>query len=91
MAENSSSQTQQIRDSLRRAVVDQAERLDAGFGELSKLEEKAMAQACSNLDEATRLTKVSIAYAGELAAQWRKLFVDAARRTADMVAGPQGE
>jgi len=88
MAESTTSHTQQIRDAFRKAVSDHAERVDGVFAEIAKLEEKGIEQAAAQLDEATRLTKVSLAYAGELAAQWRKLAVDAARRSAEMVSGP---
>ena len=84
------SHTQQIRDTFRKAIGDHAERIETTFAEVAKLEEKSLEQFANQLDEATRLTKVSLAYTSELAAQWRKLMVDAARRTAEMVAGPGG-
>ena len=90
MAEQTTSQTQQIKDNFRKAVSDHAERVDSVFTEMAKLEEKGLEQAAAQLDEAARLTKVSLAYASELTAQWRKLWVDAARRTAEMVSGPGG-
>jgi hypothetical protein len=86
MAEQTTSQTQQIKDGFKKAMDDHAGRVESAFTEMAKLEEKGLEQACAQLDEATRLTKVSLAYASELGAQWRKLMVDAARRTADMVA-----
>ena len=88
MAEQTTSQTQQIKDNFRKAVTDHAERVDSVFSEMGKLEEKGLEQAAAQLDEVARLTKVSLAYASELTAQWRKLWVDAARRTAEMVSGP---
>jgi hypothetical protein len=87
MADQSTSQTQQIKDGFRKAMDDQAGRVESVFSEMAKFEEKGLEQACAQLDEATRLTKVSLAYASELAAQWRKLVVDATRRTADMMNG----
>ncbi len=84
------SHTQQIRDTFRKAIGEHAERVESAFAEMTKLEDKGLEQMAAQLDEATRLTKVSLAYASELAAQWRKLMVDAARRTAEMVAGPGG-
>ncbi len=87
MAEQGTSQTQQIKDGFKKAMEDHAARVESAFVEMAKLEEKGLEQACAQLDEATRLTKVSLAYASELAAQWRKLVVDAARRTTDMVSG----
>ncbi|HEX3343049.1 MAG TPA: hypothetical protein VHS09_00700 [Polyangiaceae bacterium] len=88
MAEQTTSQTQQIKDGFRKAVTDHAERVDGVFAEMAKLEEKGLEQAAVQLDEAARLTKASLAYVGELSAQWRKLWVDAARRTAEMMSGP---
>lgn len=90
MSEQTGSQTQQIRDTFRKAMSDHAERVESTFTEMAKLEEKGLEQICQQLDEAARLTKVSLAYGSELAAQWRKLVIDAARRTAEMVAGPGG-
>jgi ABC-type phosphate transport system auxiliary subunit len=86
MSDPTTSQTQQIRDNFRKAIADHAQRVEAAFSEMAKLEEKGLEQVCRQLDEAARLTKVSLAYGSELAAQWRKLVIDAARRTAEMIA-----
>jgi uncharacterized protein with beta-barrel porin domain len=88
MADSTTSQTQQIKDTFQKAANDHAQRVESVFAEMAKLEEKGLEQAAAQLDEAARLTKVSLAYGSELAAQWRKLWVDAARRTAEMVGGP---
>ena len=87
MAEQTTSQTQQIKDGFKKAIDDNAARVESAFSELGKLEAKGLEQACAQLDEATRLTKVSLAYASELAAQWRKLVIDATRPSAEMVGG----
>lgn len=86
MSDQATSHTQQIRDNFRKAIADHAQRVESAFSEMAKLEEKGLEQMCQQLDEAARLTKVSLAYGSELAAQWRKLVIDAARRTAEMVA-----
>jgi hypothetical protein len=88
MAETVNSQTQQIKDGVKKAIDDHAARVESVFGEMAKLEEKSLETACASIDEATRLTKVGLAYASELAAQWRKLMIDAARRTAEVVGTP---
>ena len=88
MAETVNSQTQQIKDGFKKAIEDHAARVESIFGEMAKLEEKSLETACASIDEANRLTKVGLAYASELAAQWRKLMVDAARRTAEVVGAP---
>ena len=87
MAETINSQSQQIKDAWHKAMADHAARIEGVFGELAKMEAKTLEQACTQLDEATRLTKVSLAYASELSAQWRKLMIDAAKRSAEMVSG----
>ena len=87
MADQATSHTQQIKDNVKKAFDDNAARIESVFSELGKLEEKGLEQACAQLDEATRLTKVSLAYASELAAQWRKLVIDATKRSAEMVGG----
>jgi len=87
MAEQTTSHTQQIKDGFKKAFDDNAARVESAFSEMAKLEEKGLEQACAQLDEATRLTKVSLAYASELAAQWRKLVMDATRRSAEMIGG----
>ena len=90
MVDNANTHVQQIRDAWRKALVDQAERVEAFFGEVTKVEEKSLEHATNNMEEATRLAKVSMAYAAELSAQWRKLFLDATKRTADALAGHAG-
>jgi uncharacterized protein with beta-barrel porin domain len=87
MAEQTTSHAQQIKDTVKKAIDDHAARVESAFSEMAKLEAKGLEQACNQLDEAARLTKVSFAYASELAAQWRKLVVDAARRSAEMMSG----
>ena len=87
MAEQTTSQTQQIKDGFKKAIDDNAARVESAFSELGKLEAKGLEQAFAQLDEATRLTKVSPADASEVAAQWRKLVIDATRRSAEMVGG----
>ena len=85
MSEQTTSQTQQIKDGFKKAFDDNAARVESALSELGKLEEKGLEQYIAQLDEATRLTKVSLAYASELAAQWRKLVLDATRRSAEMI------
>ena len=38
------------------------------------------------VDEAAKITKESIAYSSALAAEWRRLSLEAVKRTADMFA-----
>jgi hypothetical protein len=81
MSGKESSQAQQFTNPWARAWQEQVERWEAAMAELGKVETKGFEQVCANVDEAARLTKESTAYANLLAAQWRKLALDATRQT----------
>jgi hypothetical protein len=87
MAETTkSSQVQQIVGEWSRMVSEQVTRVESGLGELAKLEGKAVAQATTGFEEAGRIAKESLAFTEKAGAEWRKLFLDATRRTAAIVA-----
>ena len=85
MSEATGTQAQQNGNAWAKAVEDQIARVEEGYAELAKLQAAGIEQACKNVDEATRLTKASFTYATELTNHWRKLVVDATKRTADLV------
>jgi hypothetical protein len=76
------SQVQQFSTDWTKIVADQMGRVEAGLGELAKLESKTMAQAVSGLEESARYARESLAFAEKASAEWRKLVLDATRRTA---------
>ena len=76
------SQVQQFPVEWTRIVSDQVGRVEAGLGELAKLESKSMAQAVSGLEESARYARESLAFAEKASAEWRKLVLDATRRAA---------
>lgn len=76
------SQVQQFTPDWTKIVADQVSRVEAGLGELAKLETKSMAQAVSGLEESARYARESLAFAEKASAEWRKLVLDATRRTA---------
>jgi len=76
------SQVQQIAGEWSRMVSEQVSRVESGLGELAKLESKALAQAVTGFEEAGRIAKESLALTEKASAEWRKLFLDATRRTA---------
>ncbi|HMK73196.1 MAG TPA: hypothetical protein VK454_07640 [Myxococcaceae bacterium] len=76
------SQVQQFSTDWTKIVSDQVNRVEAGLGELAKLESKTMAQAVSGLEESARYARESLAFAEKASAEWRKLVLDATRRTA---------
>jgi hypothetical protein len=77
-----SAQVQQIAAEWNKVVAEQVSRVESGLGELAKLESKAVAQAVNGFEEASRYAKESLAIAEKASAEWRKLMLDAARRTA---------
>jgi hypothetical protein len=87
MAETINSHTQQMKDTFKKAIDDNTARVEGAFAEMAKLEAKNLEQAAAQLDEVARLTKASMAYASELSTEWRRLFLDAARKTAEMMTG----
>jgi len=66
----------------------QLARTEAMFTQMAELEAKAVAQAQRNLDEQVRLSRESMAYAGTLAAEWRKASLEMLRRTTQMMQSP---
>ncbi len=83
MSEKKNSQTQQTVDAWRRMLEEQMERLDAMFEELGRLEARSMEQTRAAIDEGAKLMKESLAYATEISAEWRRLTLDAAKRSRD--------
>jgi hypothetical protein len=90
MSEADRTQAQQNRSIWTKAVEDQAARVEDALGEVAKMQTAGIEQAFKNVDEASRLTKETFAYATELASHWRKMMIEATRRTADLVAPKSG-
>jgi hypothetical protein len=80
------SQAQQIVGEWSRMVSEQVNRVETGLGELAKLENKAVAQAVTGFEEAGRIAKETLALTEKASAEVRKLFLDATRRTAAIIA-----
>jgi hypothetical protein len=79
-------QVQQIVGEWSRMVSEQVARVESGLGELAKLESKAVAQAVTGFEEAGRIAKESLTLTEKASAEFRKLFLDATRRTAAILA-----
>ena len=86
MSDAERTQSQQIRGAWAKAVEDQTARVEHVYGEVAKIQAASIEQALKSVDEASRLTKESFAYASELTNQWRQMMIEATRRTADLVA-----
>lgn len=88
MTKSSSSQTQkEAKDQVQKMVDEQIERVEAYQKDYTRLESQAYAQMSKNIDEAARLFKDGIAYNSQLSAEWRRLSLDAMRRSAALFSG----
>lgn len=63
-------------------------RLEAFYGQLAEMEQKAIEQQRSAMDEGARLSRETLAYGSVLAAEWRKSSLEAMRRATQMMANP---
>ena len=88
MSEQGTTQTQQtapgaaMNDGLRRLVEEQVAQIEAWSGEASKLEAKSREQALAAIEEGAKLMRASLEYSGKLGAEWRRMALDGAKRTA---------
>ncbi|MGO8970720.1 MAG: hypothetical protein ACLQDQ_14270 [Myxococcaceae bacterium] len=83
---STNSQVQQISTEWNKMVAEQVTRVESGLTELGKLEAKTLAQAVTGFEEAGRIAKESVALAEKASSEWRKLFLDATRRAAAILA-----
>ena len=75
-------------DAWRKAWTDGGERAKALLDEGARIEAQGMAQARTMLDESAKMGHETLAYWGQLSAEWRKLSLEATRHTAEMFTPP---
>jgi hypothetical protein len=63
---------------------EQVGRMGAFFDEARKLEGKWLEYGTSTIDEASALMKGSFGYLTQLSADWRRISLESARRTAEL-------
>ena len=78
-------QGQQMKDAWNKMVTEQTDRIAAMYDEMAKLESKGFEQTRNAIEESTKLVRSSLEYQMQLAAEWRKLALDATRRAAEMM------
>ncbi|MBL8721672.1 MAG: hypothetical protein JNL79_37140 [Myxococcales bacterium] len=59
-------------------------RTEAFYAQAATLEQKALEQAQTQLDESARLSRETLAYGAAMMAEWRKASLEMARRTAQL-------
>jgi hypothetical protein len=78
-----SSQSQQFTNPWNQFMDEQVRQANSFFGELDRLANENLERAQSAVDEMAKLTKESFSYGAKLAAEWRRMGLEAARRTSD--------
>jgi hypothetical protein len=68
----------------------QTERFEQMLAEMERLEKERHERAVSAIDDVAKLVKSGIDYQQQLTEQWRKLGLDAARKSAQMMGTIQG-
>jgi phage-related minor tail protein len=71
----------------KKAMDDQAARVEQAYSEMAKLESKSADQARSFVDEWAKLGRESLGYGLELNAEWRKASLEASKRAISMMSG----
>ena len=66
-----------------KATEDQVARMDAMNAEFAKLQGQALERAQEAALETTKLMKQTLEYSNALAAEWRKITLDATKKAAD--------
>lgn len=89
MVDQVTSQMQQGFGVFKKAWEDHVSRVTGIVTEVNKLEQKNAEQFTNAVDEVAKLTRENLAYATQLAAEWRKLSLDATKKAASMF-GNQG-
>jgi len=85
MNEKVAQQGQQLREAWNKLVTEQTDKVAAMCDEIAKLETKGFEQTRAALEETTKLVRSSLEYQMPLAAEWRKLALDATRRAAEVM------
>ena len=78
-------QVQQIASEWEKFVTGQVATLETVLAEIGKLQAKGLAQVISNWEEAGRYAKESLAVVERVSAEWRRLALEAAHRTAEFI------
>lgn len=84
-AQHAPAQAQQSKATWNDLVEDQVKRLTTISEEVGRLEARSAERATTALAEAAQIGKESVESAVRLSSEWRKLWLDTARRSADLV------
>ena len=68
----------------KKLVDEQTVRMESLYSEIAKMEDKGVERMQSAVDESARLLKDTFAWYGEMTSEWRKMTLDATKRTAEL-------
>jgi hypothetical protein len=68
----------------KRMVEEQTGRVESMHAEMAKIEDKGIERMHAAVEESARLMKDSFSWYGEMSAEFRKMTLDATRRTAEL-------
>jgi hypothetical protein len=80
-------QPQQFGDFWFKAMKDQIARVEAMQKEMEKLEQAGFERTNEALEESAKLTREAFAYTQKLGAEWRKVSLDALKKSSEMFGG----
>ena len=83
--ENRFEHVQQWAQSWEQFVKDTAGRVETALAELGTVQARSVAQLVTGLDEAGRYAKEGLAFAERAGGEWRKVAIEATRRTAQIL------
>ncbi|MBM4376832.1 MAG: hypothetical protein FJ095_17255 [Deltaproteobacteria bacterium] len=86
MNDTVNSQAQQMKSAWSKAMDDGVARISAAWEEAAKLEAKGVEHATTAIEELAKLQKDSLDYMVQLGGEWRKLALEATKRTAELFA-----
>jgi hypothetical protein len=74
----------QVNEFWKKGVEETTARMQAGVEELAKLEQLATEQARVALNDMARLQQESLTWANKVSAEWRRMGLDAFRKSAEL-------
>ena len=70
-------------------VLGGASQIETALNEIAKIQSKAVAKALAGIDEAGQFARESVGVAERVGAEWRKLALEATRKTAEALTQKQ--
>lgn len=76
--------TNQVGGAFAKLWKEQLERLEAMTKEMDRLEDQGVTRVREMMGESAKLAEESLAYGHKLSAEWRKVSLEAAKKTAEL-------